>query len=900
MLNTPSLIRVCAWLQALILFSNPFNEVVSAAVASQPVAFEGADSTSSQTSNLQVEVASGLQKEHAGLQAFENWCSSAQAASQKRLKGITSFQANFNDDIPAVPGVAESGENVLLNALDQQIEGMKVQLTRLRSETSATATQRARYVNVVADLQAQATALSNAKSQLLGGTSGLRGLPSMSRHIRLTGAAPMQAVSDLLAHVQAENQIAESRLKDIDLTRLKRAVRALEDELVKKMESTAGLRAQRDLQEGGSELVRHALETERSFQHNLEETCNAGRNVRQRRIKEFWPTLIRIGKLADADAKPEEFASAPDASEQLPASATSALQVRQGDGFSKDNASSTRSPPPMVTVPPPPSPPPAFPPYPSATPDLSASHGGSTSNRPPVPNSGNAGEVATTNRPPAPAPVEEAPIPSVAATTNVTVAAPMAATTVAPTGSESTPAIPATASAPAGLSSTVDLPSSSQPEGPQSSRQDANESPQDVAHPATQITKPSAILAVPPSNGLSGGWQAMIKKKPKTPKHAFKDPNSAVLDLVQTPLSYTAWQPVENTDASYQAKAKSELLAAERDFGFEPEVAQKGKGSQPSFLQMASSAMNSEERPPKRTNSAKHAVAAVVLKEYARVLDSDFLMRLSELKFDDAKAMNSPTFRRLDVHGMGSSNSQRAHEEQVLQWCSQLDHGAQESDKTAWEKRTTDAVQRGKVSAEMRLLRKHVQFLSSLVENLKEDNACISNAQEQYSADASGRSQMLRKFRQFVLKRGHSGDWTSADSKGTALDADVQDNTDNVESVPELLGLVEGVARVCDAEERDTVAKAFSMSSQALRIGRRSLQEAQTRLVATEGLNETRYTGGIAPEASEGASDRGGGDLRDHYGQMCVWTLQDIQARRRREEGERHAMKAAALVMAAS
>lgn len=89
---------------------------------------------------------------------------------------------------------------------------------------------------------------------------------------------------------------------------------------------------------------------------------------------------------------------------------------------------------------------------------------------------------------------------------------------------------------------------------------------------------------VPPSSlpaSLRGGWQAVLAKK-RTQNKAKTKPStqvSAIMQLMQTPKTYTAWQPdAAASDAKLAATAKSELLAAEKSFDSDDDDAD-GKSS---------------------------------------------------------------------------------------------------------------------------------------------------------------------------------------------------------------------------------------------------------------------------------------------------------------------------------
>merc|ERR1719359_2505351 len=57
--------------------------------------------------------------------------------------------------------------------------------------------------------------------------------------------------------------------------------------------------------------------------------------------------------------------------------------------------------------------------------------------------------------------------------------------------------------------------------------------------------------------GFEGGWRSMLKPRKK---HKVVDPGNGIMDLVQTPKTYSAWKPGD-ADSSSPAPANAALLA---------------------------------------------------------------------------------------------------------------------------------------------------------------------------------------------------------------------------------------------------------------------------------------------------------------------------------------------------
>ncbi|CAK9054080.1 unnamed protein product [Durusdinium trenchii] len=105
-----------------------------------------------------------------------------------------------------------------------------------------------------------------------------------------------------------------------------------------------------------------------------------------------------------------------------------------------------------------------------------------------------------------------------------------------------------------------------------------------VAEDPTLLQAPKDFPAA-----LRGGWQALLAQKrvESRKKPARGEESSSIMELMQTPKTYTAWQP-DSGPSQPAGKAKEDLLAAERAFD-EEDDADKGGGkkkSSRSFLQL--------------------------------------------------------------------------------------------------------------------------------------------------------------------------------------------------------------------------------------------------------------------------------------------------------------------------
>jgi len=398
----------------------------------------------------------------------------------------------------------------------------------------------------------------------------------------------------------------------------------------------------------------------------------------------------------------------------------------------------------------------------------------------------------------------------------------------------------------------------------------------------------------------------MKGKKKKAKKHVFKDQTSGIMDLVQTPSAYTAWQPPEKGDGGYAASAKSDLLAAEKAF----DVA---GGAADSFLQLVSNrravpdgAFFEQAQPPVAPAALLAAqlvasradedgsggsaveIAIALLERYARAFDSDLLLRV---------ARSRPSASRLralwqKVRGAGTNGVMTPREKQAAKWCADFVHQSESLAKQAEERHAKAAVRLGEAAAERRILEQEVAVRQQIVRGLEREEAAVQSLKSQEDMEAAGTAALLQRLRAKAVALSPPA------AAGSDDEAQMQPTV-----AAEALGLAEGLAQASAAELQDVVSEALARRQQALKSARAGLDHARGKLAAlpkemSEGQADVSMLSMKTGVGSGEDEDPGG--LRARYSQMCRWTLEGIQARRRREEGERDALKAAVAVLSAT
>lgn len=382
----------------------------------------------------------------------------------------------------------------------------------------------------------------------------------------------------------------------------------------------------------------------------------------------------------------------------------------------------------------------------------------------------------------------------------------------------------------------------------------------DAPPPATESFEDhSSSKAVP--QGFEGGWRSLLKKKQAKKKHTFQDQTNGIMDLVQTPNTYTAWHP-DSADAVLKKSAKAELSAAEKAFD-----APDGPDS---FLQLE---LFSQDQASTNDGSAA-AVAQMLLEQYASTLNSAMLAQLSraELSLASLKTLWK------QIAAVNTTVVPNEHEAQSIKWCQ--DFQGQSRDK----------------QNKKRAVRRQALAEISKTETQSLVYGQEAKAQERFLGAVKRDVQTLRDLLSGVTHQFEStGAVTQKLQKDISRTAGLADPTLEPKffDLQMSLGKVEGLVSAGSAELVDMIKAAAARRDRSGKMWQESLAQVQ-EAVADVQKQQARLAEEKAEQAQSSDQEDG---LRDRYQQMCKWTLDDFQARQRQDQCEKTAIQAALIVL---
>jgi len=408
-----------------------------------------------------------------------------------------------------------------------------------------------------------------------------------------------------------------------------------------------------------------------------------------------------------------------------------------------------------------------------------------------------------------------------------------------------------------------------------------DDAPEETAPP-----KPAADPAADGApNALRGGWQSLMKGKKPKKKHS--DPTTGIADLVQTPTAYTAWKPEARSSGAMSASAKADLQAAEKAFSefFLQLGSSKRRSNSEEPVQWLSFERSSEgtgnsSPPANNGESAAAAVASLILERYAKNLGSTALLQLSRARLTLAGLMG--LWQRVQRDAAASAAGRGTggrHDDQTAKWCTDFQQDAQALQQQAEAAQEAAVTNLTEVKAERHLLQKEAQVQDRVLQVVGEGSKSLKALLGRVTHRASSEALLIHKLQQ----------------QATALDPAAGGNVAIATAgLREMLGRAEGYSNSGGAEVEDLVRAA---------IKRRADAEKQLRMVAAQLRNRLQLLrqeeASLAAKASVRQVAQQGSSMQQHYEQMCKWTMEDIQAREHKEEGERDAIRAALAVLSA-
>jgi len=291
-------------------------------------------------------------------------------------------------------------------------------------------------------------------------------------------------------------------------------------------------------------------------------------------------------------------------------------------------------------------------------------------------------------------------------------------------------------------------------------------------------------------------------------------------------------------------------------------------------VQLASTA--NEEKNADSVGSGGVAVASLLLERYARSLKSAALLQLSRARLGLTKLKS--LWQRIRKEGMHDSVG-KGHDAETIKWCMDFQQEIETQSHSARSTETQAAASLAAAHSEHQALEQEVAARQQILQTFSTgaDNLQVMLGLAQTRGNATlAMLQSLRSFRS---------------------------NTETRARIDQTLGQIEAFTASGDAEVQDIIGAAVTRRADVERGQRASIAKAQARIAA---LVQEEVTLAITVNASDvilsssvAASTVKDENLRKHYEQICRWTLENIQARRHQEEGERDAIRAALAVMSA-
>eukprot|EP00931_Biecheleriopsis_adriatica_P027616 TRINITY_DN16589_c0_g3_i1.p1 TRINITY_DN16589_c0_g3~~TRINITY_DN16589_c0_g3_i1.p1 ORF type:complete len:977 (+),score=352.58 TRINITY_DN16589_c0_g3_i1:98-3028(+) len=402
-------------------------------------------------------------------------------------------------------------------------------------------------------------------------------------------------------------------------------------------------------------------------------------------------------------------------------------------------------------------------------------------------------------------------------------------------------------------------------------------------------TAPSSFPA-----SLRGGWQGLLAKKREENKGKPKKPDqaSAIMELMQTPTTYTAWTPDKGSnDSPSSDKAKAELLAAEKAFDSDDDDEPKDKkasarsllqlddglgwkkldedlgGSDPlsdapSFFQFGTDVYSAPDV------EAANEVLGIVLDKFAQTLGSMALLELSKssLKKDDLEHL-------LAKGRLSAEDVEEQRDEKAWKMCASRKSELAEAAQKELEEEGKAYLRRAEARAEAKVLRHEVSARQRLAETFGQSSQSLLSLRVELQKETSQEHELLDRIHKEVDNLSPAA---TADSDGVELH-----NT---------LASLAGFENQGGAALSDAIASAAARRAQAEKSDQRQLADLQTRIAELDkrGLEPQGAAAVLAAAESQ------------HLDEMCSITSDRIKTRLAKQEGEKLALRTALSVLEAA
>lgn len=353
---------------------------------------------------------------------------------------------------------------------------------------------------------------------------------------------------------------------------------------------------------------------------------------------------------------------------------------------------------------------------------------------------------------------------------------------------------------------------------------------------------------------LRGGWQGLLAKKRAESKKKPSKPDDAlgIMELMQTPKTYTAWQPDQGV-ASTAAKAKDDLLAAERalDDDDEGEKQIPAKRDVRSFHPDRASMTDplaffqfgsAIRRPALSAPKLEDNLVAMLLRKFAMATNSTLLMELSQEEL--SKESLQSLLRKLET---GSPDAVDAQDSELRKMCEAYE---QESSKSMEEELSNEVHNHytaAKAREEKKVLQREVQAREHLLSAFGSTSHRLMTAKQLVSGAAD--KQRFQQLKQEVEKLGQSPSHTELQILMSSFDNLVQQE---------------------EQELTDAVVTAVSRQEQAESRDQHELEDLKAKMLK---LDSSAQTPAIATKTERNKLER-----------ICAVTMSGVKARHLQHE----------------
>ncbi|CAE7350169.1 kif19 [Symbiodinium sp. CCMP2592] len=303
---------------------------------------------------------------------------------------------------------------------------------------------------------------------------------------------------------------------------------------------------------------------------------------------------------------------------------------------------------------------------------------------------------------------------------------------------------------------------------------------------------------------LRGGWQGLLAKKRAESKKKPSKPDDAlgIMELMQTPKTYTAWQPDQGVAAT-AAKAKDDLLAAEKalddDDEGEKDTPAK-KDVRPFHPDRASLTdplaffqFGSEVRRPALSAPKEDNLVAMLLRKFALATNSTLLMELSQEEL--SKESLQSLLHKLETE---SADAVDAQDSEIRKMCEAYE---QESSKSMEEELSNEVHNHyavAKAREEKKVLQREVQAREHLLSAFGRTSHRLMTAKQLIQSGAASDKQRFQQLNQEVEKLGQSPSHTELQILMSSFDNLVEQEEQELTDA-----VVTAVSRQEQAESRD-------------------------------------------------------------------------------------------------